>query len=415
MSKLLSLNSYHYRRGGADVVYFEHDALFREIGWGTAFFAMHHSLNVPSEWAEYFVDELQYGHAYSVARRIGMTGKVIYSFEARDKLRRLLSKFRPDIAHAHNLYHHLSPSVLPLLRQEGIPVVLTAHDLKLCCPSKQMRIRSEHCERCRTGNFFHLVRHRCLHGSLSVSALVALESALHRWSGIYRRNVNRIVVPSLFFKHTFEEWGWPAEQLVYIPNFVRINEFISATEPGDYFVYFGRLAIEKGFRTLLQAVQQSGERLVIVGAGGLEKEAEDAVAAGGGRLSWLGRRTGRDLFDVVANARAVILPSECYENAPLAILEAYALGKPVIGADIGGIPELVKEGETGFLFPSGDVEGLRAAIKRMRDLPTREVAAMGAGARRFVAERFTAELYRERMLDLYASLGVAVERHRTSN
>ena len=166
---------------------------------------------------------------------------------------------------------------------------------------------------------------------------------------------------------------------------------------------------------LLEAVQQSSERLVIVGAGDLEKEAEDAAAAAGGRISWLGRRSGRELFDVVANARAVILPSVCYENAPLAILEAYALGKPVIGADIGGIPELVKEGETGFLFPSGDVEGLRAAIERMRDLPAGEVAAMGAGARRFVAERFTAELYRQRMLDLYASLGVAMERRGALN
>ena len=415
MSKLLSMNSYHYRRGGADAVYFEHDALFREAGWDTAVFAMHHPLNLPSEWAEYFVDELQYGHDYSVLQRIGMTGKVIYSLEARDKLRRLLSRFRPDIAHAHNLYHHLSPSVLPLLRQEGIPVVLTAHDLKLCCPAKQMGTHSGSCDRCRTGNYLHLVRHRCVKDSWSVSALVALESTLHRWSGIYRRNLNRIVVPSLFFRRTFEEWGWPAEQLVHIPNFIRIEEFVPATAPGDSFVYFGRLDAEKGFGTLLEAVRQSGERLVIVGAGALEREAKDAVAAAGGRLAWLGRRTGRELFDVVADARAVIVPSECYENAPMAILEAYALGKPVIGADIGGIPELVEEGETGFLFPSGDVEGLRTAIKRMRDLPTGEVAAMGAGARRFVAERFTAELYRERMLGLYASLGVAVERHRASN
>ena len=326
MARLLSLNSYHYRRGGADVVYFEHDALFREIGWDTAFFAMHHPQNVPSEWAEYFVDELQYGHAYSVTQRLRMAGKVIYSFEARDQLRRLLSKFRPDIAHAHNLYHHLSPSVLPLLRQEGIPVVLTAHDLKLCCPSKQMLTRSGPCERCKTGHFHHTVRHRCVQDSWSVSALVAVESTLHRWSGIYRRNVDRIVMPSLFYKRKFEEWGWPAEQLVYIPNFVRIDEFVPVTEPGDYFVYFGRLAAEKGFSTLLQAVEGSGARLVIVGAGELEKEAEAAVAAAGGKLSWLGRRSGRELFDVVAHARAVILPSVWYENAPMAILEAYALG-----------------------------------------------------------------------------------------
>lgn len=417
MARLLSLNSYHYRRGGADVVYFEHDALFREAGWETAHLAMHHPQNVPSEWAKYFVDELQYGHVYSVAQRLRMAGKVIYSLEAREKLRRLLARFRPDVAHAHNLYHHLSPSVLPLLHEERIPVVLTAHDLKLCCPSKQMMIGTEPCERCRGGNYLNVVRHRCLHGSLSVSALVALESAVHRWTGIYRRNVDRIVVPSLFLRRTFEAWGWPARQLVHIPNFVRVETFAPAYEPGKHFVYFGRLAAEKGIATLLEAVRRSRERLVIVGAGEPEVErlVAEAVAAGEGRLSWLGRRTGRELHDVVASARAVVLPSCCYENAPMAILEAYALGKPVIGADIGGIPELVREGETGFLFPSGDVEGLRAALGRVRDLSDAAVADMGAAARRRVADHFTAELYRERMLDLYASLGVAVERRAELN
>lgn len=410
MTRLLSINSYHYRRGGADVVYLEHDALFREIGWDTAFFAMHHPLNEASEWSEYFVDELQYGHAYSATQKAGMAAKVIYSLEAREKLRKLISRFRPDVAHSHNLYHHISPSVLSLLRQEGIPSVLTAHDLKLCCPSHQMMNHLGVCERCKRGNFIHAVRHRCVHGSFPVSMLVAVESALHRWTGIYRRNLDRIVVPSLFYKHKFEEWGWPAEQLTYIPNFVKIRKFVPTPEAGDYFVYFGRLAIEKGFGTLLGAFRSSDARLVVVGSGELEQETKMAEAESGGRITWLGRRSGHELFDVVAKARAVILPSEWYENAPMSILEAYALAKPAIGADIGGIPELIKEGETGFLFPSGCIDGLRAAVERMRELSDSVVAEMGQAARRFVAERFTAELYRERMLDLYASLGVRAAR-----
>lgn len=406
MPRLLSMNSYHYRRGGADVVYFEHDALFRDIGWDTAFFAMHHPLNVACDWADCFVDELQYGHSYSAVQKAGMAAKVIYSLEARDKLRKLLARFRPDVAHAHNLYHHISPSVLPLLRQEGIPVVLTAHDLKLCCPSHQMLNQLGLCERCKGGNFLHAVRHRCVHGSFGVSTLVALESILHRWTGIYRRNLDRIVVPSLFYKRKFEEWGWSPEQVTYIPNFVKVEDYVPVPEAGDYFVYFGRLALEKGFGTLLAACRASGVRLVVIGDGELGAEVEAAVAESQGRISWLGRRSGNELFDVVAKARAVILPSEWYENAPMSVLEAYALAKPVIGAAIGGIPELVKEGETGFLFPSGSVEGLREAIERMRDLADSAVAEMGHAARHYVTERFTAELYRERMLDLYASLGV---------
>jgi glycosyltransferase involved in cell wall biosynthesis len=407
MTRLLSLNSYHYRRGGADVVYFEHDALFRSLGWDTAFFAMHHPMNMASEWESYFVDELQYGNTYSLPAKLEMATKVIYSTEARNKLKKLLSRFRPSIAHAHNLYHHISPSVLPLLRQEGIPVVLTAHDLKLCCPSHQMLNSQGLCERCKGGNFLNTVRHRCVHGSLAISTLVAVESAIHRWSGIYRRNLDRIVVPSLFYKAKFEEWGWAPEQLTYIPNFVKVQEFVPTYQAGKYFVFFGRLATEKGFATLLKACLKSQVPLVVVGDGELTGEVEAAVADSKGRIKWLGRRSGQELFDVVANARAIILPSEWYENAPMSILEGYALGKPVIGARIGGIPELVKEGETGFLFTSGDAEALSAVIERVRDLPDDLVAEMGQAARRFIVERFTAELYRERMLTLYAELGVA--------
>ena len=407
MTKLLSLNSYHYRRGGADVMYFEHDALFRNLGWDTAFFAMHHPMNLASEWQSYFVDELQYGNTYSLPAKLGMAAKVIYSTEARSKLSKLLSKFRPNIAHAHNLYHHISPSVLPLLRQEGIPIVLTAHDLKLCCPSHQMLNNLGLCERCKGGNFLNTVRHRCVHGSVAVSALVAVESALHRWSGIYRRNLDRIVVPSLFYKAKFEEWGWAPDQIAYIPNFVKVQDYAPTPQAGSYFVYFGRLATEKGFATLLKASLKSKVQLVVIGDGDLSGEVEAAVAASQGRIAWLGRRSGQALFDVVAKARAIILPSEWYENAPMSILEGYALGKPVIGARIGGIPELVKEGETGLLFTSGNAEDLSVAIECMRDLPDSTVADMGHVARRFVVERFTAELYRDRMLGLYAALGVS--------
>src|SRR3989344_5255710 len=110
--KLLSLNTYHYRRGGADAVFLDHDELFRNLGWETAVFAMRHPKNSPSPWSEYFADELEFGHAYSLRQKLRMAGKVIYSREARIKLGRLIDKFHPDIAHAHCIYHHLSPSVL---------------------------------------------------------------------------------------------------------------------------------------------------------------------------------------------------------------------------------------------------------------------------------------------------------------
>ncbi|MDR4651434.1 MAG: glycosyltransferase [Nitrosomonas sp.] len=132
---LLPLNTYHYRRGGSDAVFFDHQKLFQDIRWNTMAFTMHHPRNTPSEWAHYFADELEFGHDYSFLQKMIMAGKVIYSWETKAKLKKLIRHTRPDIAHAHCIYHHLSPSVLSALREEGIPAVMTAHDLKIACPA----------------------------------------------------------------------------------------------------------------------------------------------------------------------------------------------------------------------------------------------------------------------------------------
>lgn len=404
MPKLLSLNSYHYRRGGADMVYLEHDALFRSLGWQTAFMAMHHPLNQPSEWDTYFVDELQYGHTYGALSKAAMALKVIYSVEARRKLAALLDKFQPDIAHSHNLYHHLSPSVLPLLKERGIPTVLTAHDLKLACPSHTMLAHDGVCERCKSGNFIHAVRNRCVKNQLGVSALVALESWLHRVSGIYRRNLDRIVVPSRFYRDKFIEWGWAPQQLEYVPNFVKVEEFLPRYEPGKYLVYFGRLSYEKGVGTLLQAARLAGCKLVVMGDGELADEVRAAQNADAD-IDYLGRKSGAELLEVVAGSRAIVLPSEWYENAPMSVLEAFALGKPAIGARIGGIPEMVREGVSGLLFESGSAEDLARAMRVLVDMPDREVADLGRSARALVEAEYCLERYRDRTLTLYSALG----------
>ena len=134
MPRLLNINSYHYRRGGADAVYFDHAELMQTLGWDTAFFAMHHPENDVSEWSKYFVDEIEFGNAYSARDKLVKASKVVWSFEAQRRLEQLIGDFKPDVAHLHNIYHHLSPSILSTLKQAGIPVVLTAHDLKLACP-----------------------------------------------------------------------------------------------------------------------------------------------------------------------------------------------------------------------------------------------------------------------------------------
>ena len=405
-SHLLSLNTYNYRRGGSDVVFLEHDAMLRAQGWDTAVMTMYHPKNEPSPWSRFFADEIEFGHEYGALDKLAMAGKVIYSGEARRKISALLDEFPADVAHAHCIYHHLSPSVLVELKRRGIPTVMTAHDLKLACPAYKMLNRGGVCEKCRSGNLLHLVANRCIRDSLPVSALIMVESAVHKSLGLYRRNLDRVVAPSQFYKRKLMEWGWPEQQLAYIPNYVDAAAYTPHYEPGDYFFYFGRLAMEKGVATLIRAAAQAKVKLRIAGTGP-EGDALKALAAKvGGDIEFLGFVSGEPLWKWVREARAIVLPSEWYENAPMSVLEAYASGTPVIGARIGGIPEMVREGETGALFESGNVEELAGQLRRFAEMPDSTVAEMGRAARDYVARTFTAERYLNEMLALYASLGV---------
>jgi glycosyltransferase involved in cell wall biosynthesis len=403
MSALLSLNSYHYRRGGSDVVYIEHEAMFKALGWQTAHMSMHHPKNMHSEWSEYFVDEIEFGGDYSFAQKLAMAGKVIYSFEARRKLESLLKIFPATIAHAHCIYHHISPSVLSLLQERSIPVVLTAHDLKIACPAYKMLNKSGVCEKCKNGNISQVVTNKCIRESVSVSALVAVESLVSRALGLYKKNLTRIVAPSLFYKNKLEEWGWPSQKIVHIPNYVRSEEYIPCFRPGDYFLYFGRLSLEKGVSTLIRAAVSSGTKLKIVGTGPIEGELKGL--ARGSNVEFLGFKSGTELWNIVRDARAVVLPSEWYENAPMSVLEAYALGKPVIGANIGGIPEMLEDDETGWSFESGNSDDLSRVMRQVSGLSPRSIEEIGGACRKLVEEEFSAHRYSASMQSLYSEIG----------
>lgn len=406
MPRLLSLNTYNYRRGGSDAVFFEHDALFRGLGWDTAVMTMHHPKNEPSPWSRFFADEIEFGHEYGLMNKLAMAGKVIYSAEARRKLSRLLDEFPADVAHAHCIYHHLSPSVLMELRQRGIPTVMTAHDLKLACPSYKMVNRTGICERCKDGNLFNVVRYRCVRDSLPVSGLIALESAIHKFMGMYKKNLDRVVAPSQFMRNKLIEWGWDARQITHIPNYVDAHRFKPTYTPGNYFVYFGRLQLDKGVATVVKAAIQAGVRLHVVGTGPDEDFVKQLAAPYPDQVIFHGYQKGDALWDIVGGARASVLASEIYENAPMSVLESYASGKPVIGARIGGIPEMVHEGTTGALFESGNVEELAALLARFSAMPDEQVSNMGEAARAYVAATFTAERYLREMMVLYGELGV---------
>lgn len=401
--RLLLLNSYHYRRGGADVVYLDQEAMFGALGWPVAVMSMHHPRNQPSSWSEWFVDPLEFGEARGVADKVVKASKVIWSFEAQRKLRGLIDAFRPEVAHLHNVYHHLSPSVLPVLAKAGIPTVLTAHDLKIACPAYKMLNSGGICERCRTGSVIEVVRHRCVRDSLAASAVVAVESGLQRALGLYRRHLGRVIVPSRFYRDKLLEWGWPQAQIAHVPNYVDAQAFTPSFEPGQHLLFAGRLAPEKGVATLVKAALQAGVELRVAGHGPLE--AELRALPGAERIRWLGFLSGEPLATQIRTARALVLPSEWYENAPMSVLEAYASGTPVVGARIGGIPELITE-DTGWTFPAGDAQALAGVLAEVAATADTRIAEMGRAARLRVETEFHRARHLEGVLSVYRGLGV---------
>ncbi|MCY7315900.1 MAG: glycosyltransferase family 4 protein [Rubrivivax sp.] len=405
MTRLLNINTYHYRRGGSDVVYLDHAAMMQREGFDCGYFAMQHPKNEPTPWSEHFVDEIEFGHDYGLAQKLVMAGKVVWSWEARKKLARLLDQFPADIAHLHCIYHHLSPAILPLLAARGVPAVLTAHDLKIACPAYKMLTHDGICERCKDGSVINVVRHRCVRGSLAASAIVAVESGLHRSLNTWQRHLAAVVCPSRFFLEKFVAWGWRREQLLHIPNWVDASTFEPRFEPGRHVLYFGRLAPEKGVATLIRAAHQARVALRIVGTGPEESTLRALVTEMGNTAEFVGYRSGQALHDEIRAARAVVLPSEWYENAPMSVLESMALGTVVIGADIGGIGEIVEHGKTGWLFASGDVSALAERLAATAALPDTALVTLARAGRLRVEQVFSRERYMDAMLALYARLG----------
>lgn len=401
MPKLLLLNNYHYRRGGADVVYLEQAKMFRERGWEVAQIAMQHPKNEDSEYGSYFTEKIEFGDQMPLADRLRQAVKIIYSKEASAKVAALIGKLQPDIVHAHNVYHHLSPSVLKAARDSGVPVVLTTHDLKLLCPAYSMTSQGRVCEDCRTQGRRALLRNRCMKGSIALSSLIYVESSLHSALGLYKRNLDALISPSRFVISKFGEWSWDGPPIYHVPNFADFGERAPNFSPGRYFVYFGRLSPEKGLRTLVSAGARAGVPIVLVGTGPMEQELRVLAAQLNAEVAFAGFRKGEELWRLVGDSRAMVLPAEWYENAPLTIVEAYACGKPAIGADIGGIPELIRHGHTGALFSSGNVEELATVLREYADRPDREIEAQGREGYTWALKDFTRDRHVDRLIDVY--------------
>ncbi|OGD27400.1 MAG: hypothetical protein A2Y56_03420 [Candidatus Aminicenantes bacterium RBG_13_63_10] len=403
--KILLVNKYLYPRGGSETVFFDQAELLERRGHVLSVMAMEPPLNIVPRWPAAFVSRVVTEGRPSPAGAARAAGRMLYSFQARRSLAGLLRSARPDIAHLHNIHHQISPSILHTLRRRGVPAVMSLHDLKLACPVYTCLSRGRVCERCRGGRFYRCVLQKCSRGSLAKSALAALEMTLHRFVFRFERLVAAFLAPSLFLKEKLEDMGVRAP-IVHLPHFLDAAEFrpeFGGPQKPAY-IYFGRLDRVKGLATLAAAASGLPWTCTIVGEGELRPELEKAArAAEPGRLVLRPHLDRAALREEVRRSSFAVLPSEWYENAPLMVLESFALGKPVVGARIGGIPELVRDGETGLLFEPGDAEDLRRKISALASNPGR-AEDMGRRARRLVVERLNPDGHYHRLMEIYRSL-----------
>lgn len=394
--RILLVNKFQYLKGGAEKHVFELRQLLQDHGHTVIDFGMADPQNPPSPYAEYFVSRTDFSRVRFDWQGVRTATRTIWSVEAARKIDRIIRATKPDIAHVHNIYHQLSPSILPVLKRHQIPVVQTLHDYSLISASYNLFAHHEICEHGKGGKYWDYTKHRCVKNSWAASALSALEYAWHDRMRVYEKNVSLFISPSRFLQDTVRQWGKqiPIEVL---PNFVP-PVATTTSIPGNYFLFVGRLSEEKGIKTLLEAVKGTSVSLHIAGTGpeeaALKKFTADHHLT---NVTFLGQLTGEMLTRAMTGAKALVVPSQWYENCPLVILEAYAHGKAVIGASIGGIPELINDGVTGKLFSPTDVSQLRSILQSVTDA---ELAAWGLAASAKVRQ-YTPDRYYDRLLQLY--------------
>ncbi len=400
---VLTCNKYHFVKGGAERYAFELGRILTAKGHTVVPFAMEHERNEPSPHSDLFVSHEGFVRGDGLVGRLRGAARVIYCVEARRKIEALVDRTRPDVAHAHNIAHQLSPSILYGLASKGVPVVQTLHDYKLVCPNYQMFVDGHTCERCESWRYWNACARRCMRGCLASSALVCVEAYVHRILASYSRNVALFIAPSLSLRDRVIAHGVDPRKVVHLPYSIDLTGYTPSSRNDGYAVYVGRLTVGKGIETLLHAAALARDvKLKIVGTGPLSGEL-DALTAREGltNVEFVGYHTGDDLKALVAGSAFVVVPSECYENSPLTVYEAFALGKPVIGSTIGGIPELVLDGETGLLFPAGDRNALADRLRTLWGNRAR-AAEMGKAARARVEREYGPEKHYEEIMGIYS-------------
>ncbi|MFA5318034.1 MAG: glycosyltransferase family 4 protein [Patescibacteria group bacterium] len=367
--KILQINKFHYLRGGAERCYFETGRILEEHGHEVACFSMDHPENIESRRSKYFSAHIDFYAKQNLFKKIIIAFNILYNRKAAKNLEKLIKEFQPDVAHLHNIYHQLSPSIIWTLKKNKIPMVMTLHDYKLISPAYNLFSNGKIYERACGGKFYRCFFDKCVNDSYSASLVVMVEAYLHKFLKTYYK-VDAFIAPTKSLRDKFYQFGFKPE-IFYLPNPLKVKNEIKNAETdffGEEFVlYAGRLAKEKGVDILIQAaaLQKNKINITIAGEGpereNLQKLAHDLKLEN--RVKFTGFLNEEKLNFYRKNALAVVVPSICHENGPYSLREALALTKVTISAKVDGISELVKDG-VGLCYEPHNAEQLAALLDK---------------------------------------------------
>ena len=420
--RILLVNKFHYRKGGAETYYLTVGSELERMGHEVAYFSMRHPDNLPCEWDKYFVTQREYNNVKNPFKAARDGVALIYSLEAKRNFQALCEEFRPDVVHLNNVHRQITLSILdaPYLRENRVPVFYTAHDYVTVCPGYLMLDGDGRvCDAClEDGRYRHCIENRCVKGSSAKSALAAMEASFNRCHKS-NQHIHRVIAPSRFMRSKLIEGGWPEGKVVFLQNFADDAILDRASNAGadstdrekPYLLFFGRLSVEKGVDTLLRAFDAASPslpqdmRLVVVGDGpdAAEFKALASSLDCASRIEFAGYQTGDALQTYVERASLAISSSRWRENMPYSIVEAFAAGTPVVGTNIGGIPELVDEGNTGFICEPGGVQSMADAISRGANafLDRSAYSMLQRNCRSYVMENCSREKFMSDLVNLY--------------
>lgn len=400
--KILMVNKFHYLKGGSEKYYFDLANLLKENGHEVAFFSMKDEKNIKTDCKEYFVEPIDLNTGSKLK-----AFDVIYSKDNKKKMEEALEDFKPDIVHLNNFQRQLSASIIEPIKKRNIPIVFTAHDVQAICPAITMMDNDKNiCERCIGGKYSNCIKKKCNKGSTLKSAIGAIEGKYYRNKKIYTEKIDKIISPSEFYKSKFIEDGVQAEKVVAMHNFVDVEQYNVELQDDGYALYIGRLSKEKGILNLINAFSKLDSGKLYIAGEGSEKDNIEKIIRENNleqRVELLGFLSKADVIDWTRRCRFTVVPSIWYENCPYSVMETLAIGKTVIGANIAGIPELVKDNRSGFIYKYDDINDL---ADKMRILFEDKSLAeeFGKKAKIDASEFYAKNVYYKKIMDIYENL-----------